>query len=335
MLNWKIGDTETKERALRTYEKQLDLYSDLVQRALPMGKLLGDISNMTPQGIEWENISLSQDRNFSMRGLAKAQDDLSGTEVILALETQMRESKIFDKVTKRWDPPDSKGMLKFTLAATVTRPTLRPNFKEEQDFARKTLAQRRYPPTPAKNDSALPANAEEHTAKSDGIPASNSTANAADESSSVPKDIPSIDPLNDPAPHATDAAPGATVVSSTKPTKPVKGQPSDKSNSAPTETSDTASDTTTQKKTRGARTTTSVTNDLPKRSERTPDSANVATPIPEPISDTELNAMSKDELQAAMAKVALARQSAEVNDQTKKFLKDEFDKIKNALKGKQ
>ena len=45
--------------------------------------------------------------------------------------------------------------------------------------------------------------------------------------------------------------------------------------------------------------------------------------------------MSKDELQAAMAKVALARQSAEVNDQTKKFLKDEFDKIKNALKGKQ
>jgi len=145
--------------------------------------------------------------------------------------------------------------------------------------------------------------------------------------------------LNDPAPHATDAAPGATVVSSTKPTKPVKGQPSDKSNSAPTETSDnandTASDTATQKKTRGARTTTSVTNDLPKRSERTPDSANVATPIPEPISDTELNAMTKDELQAAMAKVALARQSAEVNDQTKKFLKDEFDKIKNALKGKQ
>ena len=339
LLNWKIGETETKERALRTYEKQLDLYSDLVQRALPMGKLLGDISNMTPQGIEWENISLSQDRNFSMRGLAKAQDDLSGTEVILALETQMRESKVFDKVTKRWDPPDSKGMLKFTLAATVTRPTLRPNFKEEQDFARKTLAQRRYGPTPSKNDSALPANAEDHAAKSDGIPASNSTANAADESSSVPKDIPSIDPLNDPAHQATDAAPGATVVSSTKPTKPVKGQPSDKSNSAPTETSDTAndtaSDTTTQKKTRGARTTTSVTNDLPKRSERTPDSANVATPIPEPLSDTELNAMTKDELQAAMAKVALARQSAEVNDQTKKFLKDEFDKIKNALKGKQ
>ncbi|MEI6272936.1 MAG: hypothetical protein WCQ03_05630, partial [Phycisphaerae bacterium] len=61
---------------------------------------------------------------------------------------------------------------------------------------------------------------------------------------------------------------------------------------------------------------------------------NVSTPIPPPLSETELNAMTKDELQTAMGKVAIARQSAEVDDDTKKRLKEEFDRLKNYLKGK-
>ena len=342
-LHWKIGDMETKERSLRTYQKQLDLYSDLSLHAWPMGKLLGDLSNVTPEGIEWEDLTISQDRNVSIRGLAKSHDELSGTEVILVLEKQLSESKVFDKVTKRWDPPDSKGMLKFTLAATVVRPSLRPNFKEAQDFGRKTLAERKYPappPSPAHGDST--------SIKNDGISASNATVGSTEESPSVPKDIPSIDPLNDPAQHVTDAQANGSPPPTVKPTKRSTVQTSAKTNLAPP-TSDTVgaqpaansaqaesgeTDTATQKKNRSSRTTTSGTNDLPKRSERTPDSANVSTPIPSPLSDTELNAMTKDELQTAMGKVAIARQSAEVDDETKKRLKEEFDRLKNYLKGK-
>jgi hypothetical protein len=344
-LHWKIGDMETKERSLRAYEKQLDLYSDLSRHAWPMGKLLGDLSNVTPEGIEWEDLTISQDRNVSIRGLAKSHDELSGTEVILALEKQLSESKVFDKVTKRWDPPDSKGMLKFTLSATVVRPSLRPNFKEAQDFGRKTLAERKYPAPPPS-----PAHGDTTSVKNDGIAASTASVGAAEDSSSAPKDIPSLDPLNDPAQNVTDATASGSPASTVKTTKRATIQKSPKSNSAPTptetasaqpaanpsptENTEDDSDTATQKKSRGSRTTTSGTNDLPKRSERTPDSANVSTPIPPPLSETELNAMTKDELQTAMGKVAIARQSAEVDDDTKKRLKEEFDRLKNYLKGK-
>jgi hypothetical protein len=147
VLHWKIGDMENNERRLRTYQKQLDLYSDLTRRAWPMGKLLGDLSNVTPDGVDWEDLTISQDRNVLLRGLARTQDGQSGTEVLLVLEKQMRESHVFDNMTKRWEPPDAKGLVKFTVNASVVKPMLRPIFKEAQDFGRKTLAERRRTPT--------------------------------------------------------------------------------------------------------------------------------------------------------------------------------------------
>jgi hypothetical protein len=222
---------------------------------------------------------------------------------------------------------------------------MRPNFKEAQDFGRKTLAERKYPappPSPAHGDST--------SAKNDAISASTATIGATEESTSAPKDIPSLDPLNDPAQNVADATANGSPASTEKTTKRAIIQKAPKSNSAPpstdtasaqpaanpspTENTEADSESATQKKSRSARTTTSGTNDLPKRSELTPDSANVSTPIPPPLSETELNAMTKDELQTAMGKVAIARQSAEVDDDTKKRLKEEFDRLKNYLKGK-
>jgi hypothetical protein len=95
-----------------------------------------------------------------------------------------------------------------------------------------------------------------------------------------------------------------------------------------------SSEASNQKSKRGGRTTTTGGNNLPKRSERTPDSANVDTPIPPPLSDEALNAMTKEEALAAMGLVAKARQSAEVDDATKARLKEDFDKLKLYLKGK-
>ena len=89
-----------------------------------------------------------------------------------------------------------------------------------------------------------------------------------------------------------------------------------------------------QKNKRGGRSTTVVGADLPKRSERTPDSANVDTPIPPTLSDAELNSMTKDEAQTAMGQVAFARQSAELDEATKARLKIDFDRLKNYLKSK-
>ncbi len=350
LLQWKVGDMESKERSLRSYEKQLNLYSDLSRRAWPMGKLLGDLASVTPEGVDWEDLTLSQDRNVSIRGLAKTQDGQSGTEVILILEKQMRDSHVFDKVTKRWDPPDAKGLVKFTLSASVVKPTLRPNFKEAQDFGRKSLSERRYGPTPATNPATTPSETYGNTVKKLGI-----AAGSSEDSSSIPKDIPSIDPLNEEsATHTTPATSTGLTVSAAKSSKPATVAKSAHATSADSATPPSATETTTknvsestdananensseasnQKSKRGGRTTTTGGNNLPKRSERTPDSANVNTPIPPPLSDEALNAMTKEEAQAAISLVATARQSAEVDDATKARLKEDFDKLKIYLKGK-
>ncbi len=351
LLHWKIGDMESKERSLRSYEKQLNLYSDLSRRVWPMGKLLGDLASVTPEGVDWEDLTLSQDRNISIRGLAKTQDGQSGTEVILILEKQMRDSNVFDKVTKRWDPPDAKGMVKFTLNATVVKPTLRPNFKEAQDFGRKTLSERRYGPTPAANPAPAPSQANESAVNTAEI-----TTGSNEDSSPVPKDIPSLDPLNEDA--STSATPANSMgssASSPKTSKPGTAAKSTQPSSTDSATAQSATEKTSatnssestdanadensseasnQKSKRGGRSTSTGGNNLPKRSERTPDSANVSTPIPPPLSDEALNAMTKEEAQAAISLVATARQSAEVDEATKTRLKEDFDKLKMYLKGK-
>ncbi|MCE9619393.1 MAG: hypothetical protein K8R92_05755 [Planctomycetes bacterium] len=318
LLHWKVGDLDVKERSLRAYQKQLDLYSDLERRAWPMGKLLGDIANVTPEGVEWDDLTISQDRNVSIHGQAKSHDGQSGMEVVLLFERQMRDCKIFDKMTKRLEPPDGKGMAKFTLAATVTKPTLRPNYKETQDFARKTLSERRYGPAPA---GAKPAHdAEDASAKSEEKPAA-STELAAPTHGAASADAPSTDPMKE-EPAALPSGTAATESGG------AEAAPEGEAKSA------TAPDSGTRRGSRGARSSTARPTDLPKRSERTPDSANVAAPIPPALSDTEINAMSKEEAQAAISRVAIARQSAEVDDETKKRLKEEFDKLTKHLRGK-
>ena len=349
MLHWKIGDMESKERTLRAYEKQVDLYSDLSRRAWPMGKLLGDLSNITPDGVDWEDLTISQDRNFALRGLARTQDGQSGTEVLLTLEKQMRDSHVFDKVTRRWESPDSKGLIKFAISAVVVKPLLRPIYKEVQDFGLKTLSERRHGPT-VKFDAAVPTHGAETIQNSGENHVSTSSANTSDGLSSAPKDIPSIDPLNDHEQHAADSVAVSPAASASKTNKapqvpksasPNSAQPTLKDVGTPTATntadaaiSDADPDAAPLKNKRGARSTSVAGSDLPKRSERTPDSANVATPIPPPLSDTELNAMTKEEALTAMGIVAKARISAEVDDATKARLKEDFDKLKNYVKGK-
>jgi Tfp pilus assembly protein PilN len=312
LLQWKIGDLDGKERALRAYQKEMSLYADLERRAWPMGKLLGDLANVTPEGVEWEDLLISQDRNVTVHGLAKPHENQSGNEVILQLEKQMRDSRVFDKVTKRMEPSDGKGMVKFTLSATVAKPTLRPAYKEAQDFARKTLAERRYGTQAVHAAAKAAADAGE----GDGTESAGHGGETAAQGKTAapPSDLPAIDPLKDE--HAPHAAPTVASGAGESPEGADKG------------------DTASRRGGRATRAGATKANDIPKRSERTPDSANHATPIPPALTDAEIDAMSKEEAQAAISKVAIARQSAEVDDDTKKRLKDEFDKLTKHLRGK-
>ena len=73
LLQWKVGDLAAREQAIQSHRQRVAMYGELQKRAWPMGKLLGDLACVTPEGVDWQDITLSQDRNVSMRGVARPQ----------------------------------------------------------------------------------------------------------------------------------------------------------------------------------------------------------------------------------------------------------------------
>lgn len=297
LLEWKVGDLAEKERAIQSHRERVALYGELQRRVWPMGKLLGDLACVTPEGIDWDDIQISLDRNVMVRGVARPHDGKDGTEVILLMERQMRDSRVFDKIQKKWDPPDSKGSVNFTLAAVVSRPTLRPNWPAEQDFGRRTLAERRYGPAePTQPAPEPPASAE--------LPPS-------------PELTTSEEPTAEEAPVPT------AVAETSAATEPEVAA------SVETAGDGEAAEAGASRGTRGIRRSgrpVSSGDGLARRSERTPASSDAETPIPPPLSDEQIAAMTRAEAQEAASRVAMARKRAP-DDETEKRLRDEFNKL--------
>ena len=143
-MRWKLPDSEAYERSLVRLDHQTAMYSEYEKYAWPMGKLLGDLASATPEGIELELISITQGAPVSLQGVAKPQGSNGAAEAILLMERQLRESRVFDRVEKNWEAPNANGVIKFTINTTVVNPSLVPNYPEAQDFARRTLRDRRY-----------------------------------------------------------------------------------------------------------------------------------------------------------------------------------------------
>jgi Tfp pilus assembly protein PilN len=144
VLEWKLPDPEMYERQLRRADQQISMYRDYQRYAWPMTKLLGDLASTTPEGIELESISLGFGSPMTVSGAAKPQGSQSATDAILLMERQMRTSGIFDRVVKNWEAPNAAGIVKFTITAAVTQPVQMPDYPEQQDFAKRTLRDRRY-----------------------------------------------------------------------------------------------------------------------------------------------------------------------------------------------
>lgn len=283
LLQWKVGDLAARERAVASQRERLAMYEELQRRAWPMAKLLGDLASVTPEGVDWENVQLSQDRNVSLTASARPHDGLSASEVILRMERQMRDSRVFDRIQKKWDPQDAKGSVSFTISASVSRPTLRPGYPAEQDFARRTLSERRYGP-------AKPA-----------------------EPGPEPEPPPPVEPEPSPAVSA-DASP--------VPAAPVAlvETPATKTEAAADASAPTS---------KGLRRPSSSggSGGLARRSERTPDNASEAIPVPPPLSDAQIAAMTSAEIKTALNQIAAARQNAAIDPETSVRLKSELYKL--------
>jgi len=273
----------------------------------------------------------------TLRGRARPAGGQQGSEVMIAMERQLRESGAFDSIQRSSEAPDSRGYQEFTLNATAVRPTYVVKFPEAQDFATKSMRVRRYGPPPADVDAvASGLNPKDIEAAKDAGETGASDSHEA------------------PAAHASDAAHGATSSDSEKSAvseKSAAGKATRATASATPKTSEpnapraeTTNTTIADAKTadapaddaksgdakgddskaaaRAARSSGSGRGALATRSK--PGGSAEPDPPPAPLSANEINKMSKEEARAALGPVSNARKRADLSDEVQARLKEEF-----------
>ena len=332
LLQWKVGDLAAREQANNAHRQRVALYAELQRRAWPMGKLLGDLACVTPEGVEWEDVNLSQDRNVSIEGLARPHDKMNGTEVLLKMERQMLESRIFDRVQRKWETADGKGTVRFQMSANVARATQRPNYTAEQDFGRKSLAERRFGP----EKSEEPENVAEAGAPPDpaSLPPEPELADAATETKEASgTETAAAKPTDKPATSSKRPA-GVSAKPSAKPVKTERKSGSDAIASGEGGGAE-ATDGAESKGTRSTRRPAAAggsESGLARRSERNPGSSDAEFKPPEPLSDAAIAAMTPEEVKTTLSKVSEARQRMPKEDPEQIRLKQEFDKLMGRLR---
>ena len=339
LLHWKMPDLQAYLHAEELDRKKQAMYRVLGRQGSSMTKTLSDLACCAPDGIEIEFINIAgsaKGQSVTVRGKARPAGNLQGSEVMLEMEKDLRESGAFEAIQRSSEAPDARGYQEFTLNATAVRPTYTVAFPEAQDFAKLTMRERRYGPPPEDVDTAASGTevAVDGGAKGTGGKAGSKTA-------SKPSDAKSTTAKGTGEGTSADTKSGSTSKSETKsaaapapskvaaaPAPSTKtGSSTSSSKSAATKTADAAADgadaaagsDAAKPSSRGSG---SGSRGLAKRG--TPGGSAEPDPPPAPLSENEINRMSKEEARDALVKISKARQRADLDDPTQARLKNEF-----------
>jgi hypothetical protein len=359
LLRWKLPDLEGYVKAEELDRKKQAMYRVLGRQGASMTKTLSDIACSAPDGIEVEFINVAQSAKgqaVTVRGKARAAGGLQGTEIMLQMEKQLRESGAFEQVLRNSEAPDTRGYQEFAINATAVRPTYTVAFPEAQDFARTSMRVRRYGPPPDDVDavaSGLDARttttpsstarstgasadtnsgaAPDEAARSGGTVAAASGTDAADGDAKTGKDSgrqvrgsgrgksSAGTPFTPSTATGSGAAGAATT--DTASAAAAKTEPAD---AATTDTGATAAAGADSKAAaRGARAAGTARGGLATRGNI--GGSSEVEPPPPALSENEIKRMSREEAREALVKVSRARQRADLDDAVKTRLKTEFD----------
>jgi len=154
ILSLKVDDLDALERSNRITRQQVAMYRELRTNAWPMGKVLGDLANAMPEGVDVDTISIGQSEGVTVRGVAKPTDikdaagkkeSLDAAEVVGRMQHELEDSGIFRRAKYEFKAEDGRGWREFTMTCEVNGPTRQPSYTPEDDFAVRTLRDRRYP----------------------------------------------------------------------------------------------------------------------------------------------------------------------------------------------
>jgi hypothetical protein len=367
LLRWKLPDLEAYQRAEDTDRKKQAMYRVLGRQGASMTKTLSDIACCAPDGAEIEFINVAQSakgQSVTLRGKARPAGGQQSSEVMIAMERQLRESGAFESIQRSSEAPDSRGYQEFTLNATAVRPTYPVSFPESQDFARKSMRVRRYGQPPADVDpvasglnpkdieasKAGGAKVTQEDAQADGAEAGTSdsdeatVAHAGDASAGA-----SLKGAETKAPSArvadakTADSKGAGDKNADDKVADSKGADGKGADGKSSETK--ASDSkTAEAKTDDAKSGDAKSGDAKGEDSKAaaraarssgsgrgalatrskPGGSSEPEPAPTPLSANEINQMSKEEARAALVLVSKARNRADLADDVQARLKEEF-----------
>lgn len=350
VLRWKLPDLAAYQKAEDEDRRRQAMYRVLSRQGASMTKTLSDLACTAPDGIEIEFINVAQSAKgqaVTVRGKARSAGSQQPTEVMLDFERQLRECGAFESIQRSSDAPDSRGYQAFSLNATAVRPTMMAAIPEAQDFARKSMRERRYGPPP--EDVDLAASGIEPPAATGGgrtgsrsgakAPSSEetgstgaSTTGASERTARSGAATAEVASTKD-APLQTGAATtaAATTVAANASSSTGTAAPAVPPTKATESTNDTPADGAASSKgaddskaaARAARGSGSSRGGLATRSN--PGAGNEPEPLPAPITENEINKMSREEARQALVTVSRARNRADLDDATKARLKSEFD----------
>jgi hypothetical protein len=118
------------------------VYKELGKSAWPMTKIIADVINNVPNGIDIDSIRIDVGDPISIRGTSRNEDGKSAAELIALMQENLQSTGVFKDIQFAYDPAGTYGDREFDLWATVIDPMRRPRYTTEQDFGKWTLAMR-------------------------------------------------------------------------------------------------------------------------------------------------------------------------------------------------
>lgn len=329
IYEWKMPmEPAAFERAQRLTERRVAHYEALSDptRALPVTKLLGDLAVATPDGIEIESIQISTSGGVSIRGYAKPQGETRAQDSINTMQRLMDSSGVFRGTTWNYQAPDARNLIRFNMTSRIDGATRVAKYEEVRDWSIKTLAQRKYP-----------SNGEEGA----GAP---SAAAPAPATVTPPAGTVAVDGATDGAagnPGAGAATATPAVRGSQESTPLVRGteQPAADGDSGPIDPSTPVPARgigrrgPDQAASGGERPVVAGSAGAGAGGGGPGANAPVAA-VPGPISDEELKALSKEELQLRLSEIANARRRQDLDEDTRKRIAEDFQRVLAALRAK-
>lgn len=122
--------------------KKQVVYAELTKSAWPMSKLIADVLNCTPPGIEVESLRLDVGEPITIRGRVLDADGHTAAELIAIMEETLLSYRVFRDITFSYDSAGTYGDREFDISAVVMNPLKRPRYATVDDFGLWTLAMR-------------------------------------------------------------------------------------------------------------------------------------------------------------------------------------------------